>query len=287
MATPTRAVEAASWRSATRMSGRRRSRPAGSPTAVICGSVRQLARRVPAASSSALGSRPVSTLRRWMERAMAASSGPMVASVPDSCDWAREVSSSVPRPASSRTWVSCSVSRWLSTLRRATASCVCCTAQLEVGARHLRGDRHLRVAQRGLRALRPRALLRFDVAAHATEEVELPERIEARRRRSAASSGAPRRAARPAGTAPWCSRRTAVTVGARSNCASRRIGARLDQMPERDAQVVIGIQRLIDQAVEGGIAELRPEFRLRLLARVRRRLLAPANCAATGSSGFT
>src|SRR5205823_14404769 len=51
-------------------------------------------------------------------------------------------------------------------------------AQLEVGARHLRGHRHLGIAQACLRALEFR-MPRLDAAAHATEEVELPERIEA------------------------------------------------------------------------------------------------------------
>ena len=57
IAMPTRAVAPASWRSAMRMSGRRRSRSAGSPTAVIVGSG---GRSVAGASSarSAPGSRP-------------------------------------------------------------------------------------------------------------------------------------------------------------------------------------------------------------------------------------
>src|SRR5262249_25550826 len=53
------------------------------------------------------------------------------------------------------------------------------TAQLEVGARELSGHRYLRVAQGRLRGLNLRVLT-LDLAAHAAEEVELPERIEPR-----------------------------------------------------------------------------------------------------------
>jgi len=63
-------------------------------------------------------------------------------------------------------------------------------------------------------------------------------------------------------------------------------GARLDQAPQRHAQVVIRLQRLIDQAVQGVIAELRPEFPW-ASALEKAPSLAPSNFGATLLSGFT
>jgi len=64
------------------------------------------------------------------------------------------------------------VSRWLSTLQQCDGELGLRAAQLEVGARHFRGDRHLGIAQARLRPLDFRVPC-LDAAAHATEEVQL------------------------------------------------------------------------------------------------------------------
>ena len=196
---------------------------------------------------------------------MPASSGPMVASVADSCDCAREVSSSVPRPASRRAWVRARVSFWFSTLRLCDRQLALLAAQLEVGARHLGADRDLRVAQRGRGALHLRAL-RLDVAAHAAEQVELPGRVEAGVVEARAERGA---------RGAVHLREALLGVAAGGGDRRREVKLRLapqrpclDQVTERDAQVVVGEQRIVDQLVERRIAELRPELRLRLVRAV-------------------
>ena len=206
MATPTRAVEAASWRSATRMSGRRRSSPAGSPTAVICGSCRQLARRCQRGhrahwargrehGEAVNGARHLAPRAvRWWRASC------------DSCAWAREVSSSVPRPASSRACVSSQRLALVVDVALRDGELRLLAAQLEVGARHLGGHRYLGIAQRRPPRPRPAALLRLHVAAHAAEEVQLPEGIEAGLVEMRYRAARRRRLCDGRDSAHWCSR---------------------------------------------------------------------------------
>ena len=74
----------------------------GVPMLCVAGSVGQLLRRAESCAISASGDSPVSTPRRRMLRVTDASRSGIVASVADNCACARDVSSCVPRPASSR-----------------------------------------------------------------------------------------------------------------------------------------------------------------------------------------
>ena len=177
-ATPISAVAAARSRSATRMSGRRRNSSSGVPMSCATGSVGQRLRARRAAATELSGDWPVNTPSRSMLRVTAASRSGIVASVAESCACARELSSCVPRPASRRAVVMRSVSPWLSALRCATARLLLRAAQLEVVARDFGGHADLRrVHARFGRLHFGRA--RFDLAPHAAEEIQLPERIEA------------------------------------------------------------------------------------------------------------
>jgi hypothetical protein len=114
------------------------------------------------------------------------------------------------------------------------------TAQFEVRTGDLGRDRYLGVAQRGLGALHLCAL-RFDIAAHATEEVELPERIEP------GVVEAPVAASFPVGAFELVLDVEEPYAGRGRQKGDRKLrlatlGACLDQMPERNAQVVVGIQ---------------------------------------------
>src|SRR5207245_1815482 len=138
--------------------------------------------------------------------------------------------------------------------------------ELEVRARHLRGHRHLRIAQGGFRALSLGAL-RLDSAAHAAEEIELPEGIEARVVEA--------RVERPTRRAVDGSE-TLIGVAARGGDRGREIEAclapycaRFHEPSEGDAQVVVRPERLIDEPVQRVITELGPELRLRVRAGVR------------------
>ena len=141
-------------------------------------------------------------------------------------------------------------------------------AQFEVGAGDFRGDRDLGVAQRGLGPLDLRAL-RLDIAAHASEEIELPVGIE---------PGVVE--ARVEGCARETLHLREALVGVTAGHGDRgrkvelrlaTLGARLDEVAERDAQVMVGFQGLIDQPVERVIAEARPEPCLRVLVRIQSR----------------
>ena len=125
IATPTRAVAPASSRSAMRMSGRRRSRPAGSPTGTMPGSGGRFCGGASSARS-APGSRPTSTDRRWIERATAASSGAMVPSVARQLRLrARGVELGAAAGVEPHLREIERVDCWFATLRRATSSCCC------------------------------------------------------------------------------------------------------------------------------------------------------------------
>ena len=145
----------------------------------------------------------------------------MVASVELSCACAREVSSSVPRPASSRALVRFSVARWFSTFRRATSSWLCWPRNSKYVRATSADDHHLRVAQVRFGALRI-GRARLDVAADAAEEIELPDGIEAGVVELRVRRPATRRGSRGSELLLACSRRDAVIVGARSNLDSPR-----------------------------------------------------------------
>ena len=105
--------------------------------------------------------------------ATAASSAGMRDSVVSSCARAREVSNSVPRPASkTRLDHAQRLALVVGVLAR-HAQALLQTAQLEVAARHLADDRHLQRGQIVRAGARVRAL-RLDVAPHAAEQVEFP-----------------------------------------------------------------------------------------------------------------
>ena len=120
VATPMRAVAACSRCSAAATSGRRRSRSPGVPASSRAGSAGRRLLRVQSRDQRAR--RP----GRSAPRAGASSRRPRLrapgcaTSVVSSCARARDVSNSVPRPASSRASTMRSVSRWLSALLRAT-----------------------------------------------------------------------------------------------------------------------------------------------------------------------
>src|SRR5205807_4330916 len=101
---------------------------------------------------------------------------------------------------------------------------------------------------------------RLDAAAYAAEEVELPERIEARLvetpRQRRAGRTVDRRESLPGVAAGGGDRGREIELGFATN------RPRLDESSQGDAQVVVRVQRLIDQVVQGVIAELRPELRL-------------------------
>ena len=145
-ATPIGAVDAASWRSATRISGRRRSRAAGSPTAVISGSGgNSVAESVRPAARS--GSRPVSTLEAVMERGIGGLQGI------DGRQGRAQLRSGArgiqlgaaagvqPRVGESNV---CLLVLDVATRHR---QLILCAAQLEVGARDFRDDRDLGIME--------------------------------------------------------------------------------------------------------------------------------------------
>ena len=76
-------------------------------------------------SASAVGCRPVSTLKRYVVVAIDACRVGIDANVVCHCASAREVSSSLPRPASRRVRVSLRERTWLSALRSVRASWSC------------------------------------------------------------------------------------------------------------------------------------------------------------------
>ncbi len=125
--------------------------------------------------------------------------------------------------------------------------------------------------QIGFRALQLR-VCGFVLTTNTAEQIELPRRIESRvvefggvgntdrtrRRRHlllrvATGSGDPR---------------TEVEQRLTTN------GTRFDKSAERNAQVMIGVQCIVHEVIQGFIAELRPELRLDLLSRVGRRFRA-------------
>ena len=102
----------------------------------------------------------------------------MDASVKPSWVRARSVSNAVPRPASSRCWVTCSVRRWFSALLARHGQPLLRAAQLEVGPRQLGRQRHLHVSQVLAGGADQRAL-GLHAPADPAEEVELPRGVEA------------------------------------------------------------------------------------------------------------
>ncbi len=113
-----------------------------------------------------------------MERETAASRGAIVPSVVLNCACAREVSSSVPRPASRRALVRSSVDCWFVHVAARDVELALLAAQLEVRARDFGDHDDLRVVQVRFGGTQV-GVARFDVATDAAEEVELPHRIEA------------------------------------------------------------------------------------------------------------
>ena len=181
----------------------------------------------------------------------------MVERVVLSCDWALDVSNSVPRPASSRACVSFNVSVWLMTLRCGYIELSLLAAKLEVGPGDLGDDRYLRVVEIGFGALQLR-VVGFDVAADPAEEVELPGGIEAGvviRSRQLESR------TRLAGASCSVWPPAAVTVGARSKVDSRRAARASTRCPRAMRRSWFASKRVADELVQGLIVELRPELR--------------------------
>ena len=142
----------------------------------------------------------------------------MLASIAATRAAALATSCSSPMPASRRTVVSRSVSRWLVRLRSATAELLLQAAQLEVVARDFRDDAHAHIVERRFEAF-GRRRRGANLRANAAEEVQLPERVEASAigRERGGSSEKP-------GIA--CSRRSTLapagTVGKRSRSTSSK-----------------------------------------------------------------
>ena len=261
MATPTSAVEAASWRSATRMSGRRRSSAAGSPTALICGSSGQLpGRRSRSAQRVGLAAgQHAQAMDRARDRRLQR---------PDGRQRGGELRL---RARGVELCTAAGVEPRLRELERLLLVLDVAprdrqprllTAQLEVGARHFGDDRNLRVAQAGFGSLQLRALC-FDVTADPTEQVELPEGVEAGVVEALGEWRADRAADRRE-----LLLRVAAGGGDRRREVEQRLMARrtcLDELTQRDAQVVVGGQRVTDELIQRVIAKLRPELRLRFL----------------------
>ena len=141
-------------------------------------------------------------------------------------------------------------------------------AQLDVVARDLGRDEHLRVAQ-----IRDRRVglgaRRFDAAAYAAEKVELPQRRKARIVTFDVDA---------VGREPWllllALRARDLRGHARPTVAPRGASesARLFDARGRDREIEIGRQRALDQRVERGIAKLLPPRGLeRLLVHAGRR----------------
>src|SRR6185312_852862 len=114
--------------------------------------------------------------------------------------------------------------------------------QLEVGARDLGDDRYLRVTQIGLGSLQVSAC-GFVLPANAAEQVELPGGIEARVVQLVLVAG-------PHGAGGRRDLLFGVAAGSgdrRSEIEQRLVAgsARLDQAPEGDAQIVVGVEGVV------------------------------------------
>lgn len=131
-------------------------------------------------------------------------------------------------------------------------------AQLEIIARDFGDDAHLHAAQIGLDRLFVR-LARFDFAAHTAPQIDFPKRIDATGGQFRRMRGAVER-----------------LIGADARLGVRRLHrhrrqqivltlvaqrARLIQIRERDAQIVIALQREADESVERAVTEYAPELR--------------------------
>ena len=138
--------------------------------------------------------------------------------------------------------------------------------QFDVAARDLADDRDLQRVQVG-RGGPGLGALRLDVAAHATEQVELPARVGLHVVALAvaivaATPGAwSALGARIAGGGAGGHRREAVELGV----AQQRVGAVV--AGQRDAQVVVGDQRLLDQPRQQRVVEALPELGIGLRCR--------------------
>ncbi len=137
---------------------------------------RDLARRELA--SSAPGRRPSSTASRCAADASAATSGGMLASVAARRAAALATSSSLPRPRSSAHSREVQRLALESEIRARDRQPLLRAAQVEIVARDFGRDEHLRVAQIRFGRLGVGAG-GFRAAAHAAEQVELPERRDA------------------------------------------------------------------------------------------------------------
>ncbi len=129
-------------------------------------------------------------------------------------------------------------------------------AQLEVGARDFAGDDHLHVLQRGFLGAEL-GLAGFEPAAHAAEEVEFPERVEAGVVELSIARGAGQDA---------LVRRARLGVAAAGIDARREIeGGIAPQRAcflharQRDAQVVVRRQRVGHEFIEFRVGEVVPE----------------------------
>ena len=256
MATPMRALVAASWRSATRRSGRRRSSEAGSSIANAAGSAGKGATG-PSVASSSPGRWPTSTSMRCRALATAASSGGTVDSVVSICASARAVSSAVPRPASRRACTSSSARRWFCGIALRHDQLLLRAAQLEVVARDLGDHRETHVVAGGTAATAARrappgcraARDRRDRAPSWRRNPLRTDRSRARR--------AHRRACRPDCCDsrwhwPGCGRRHEIPLLLAPH------GARLLQPRLGCGEVAVRLQRLRHQIVEQRIAEQLP-----------------------------
>src|SRR5262249_54494593 len=139
-------------------------------------------------------------------------------------------------------------------------------AQLKIAARQLGCDRDLSIAQPRFRAL-DLCAPGFDVTAYPAEEIELPEGIEACIVKALGERLAGRAVDRREsllGVAPRCS-------DGRSEVELRLVplGTCLHEITEGDAQIVIRLERLIDQARERRVGKLRPEASGHICTRVR------------------
>jgi hypothetical protein len=140
-------------------------------------------------------------------------------------------------------------------------------AQLEVGASDFGGHDHLRIAQARFGGAHLGAR-RFRSAAEAAEEIELPERIEARIVELLISRNAGHRLhgrQAPIGVAgTGGDRRREVET----SLATQR--AHFGHACESDAQVVVRGRRIVHEALQRLVLEQRPELRDGILRRVRR-----------------